>query len=378
MSSPEQHIPGQGGSERGGDAPPEFVQGSSEAPPEPQADASTRAERLQWIAQLNAASQRYEARQRHQERLRFFAASEAPPEPRADVSTRAEILRAATRLVLISRTMPLLERMTLMRRALEGVQLPSQGRQETLEQWGSRLIRNTGRGDSLAETAGQGGPERGGDAPPEFVQGSSEAPPEPQRTQPAERPVLDQTNSHYPSDVTDEQWNAIRPRVPTRDTSDPYPYDERVIVNALRYLYMRHVEGLLVDTDELPRGFPPRNEVESHFHEWIGPGPGRSPLEDDVFMGLPPDPWLERDLDSADPQPDGLAEEALVNQAPAESVRVSSSVANLDNRWQESQEQEPGGQQSRDARVVATHARVVATREQEQADRSREDRGHGL
>src|SRR5437763_8318011 len=68
----------------------------------------------------------------------------------------------------------------------------------------------------------------------------------------------------YPSDLTDEQWELIRPLLPK-----PSRYgrrrtvDRRALVDAILYLLRTGCQWR-----QLPHDFPPWGTVSSQFHRW--------------------------------------------------------------------------------------------------------------
>jgi putative transposase len=70
----------------------------------------------------------------------------------------------------------------------------------------------------------------------------------------------------YPSDLTDDEWEIVRPLLPKRKPSDPgHPVavDRRDLLDAIFYL-LRTGCGWRY----LPRDFPPWGTVSSQFHRW--------------------------------------------------------------------------------------------------------------
>jgi putative transposase len=70
----------------------------------------------------------------------------------------------------------------------------------------------------------------------------------------------------YPSDLTDEQWQLIRPYVcPPRKTKVGHPpeIDRRALVNAILYILRTGCQWR-----QLPHDFPPWGTVSSQFHRW--------------------------------------------------------------------------------------------------------------
>jgi putative transposase len=74
------------------------------------------------------------------------------------------------------------------------------------------------------------------------------------------------TAKQYPSDLTDEQWQLVRPYVcPRRLTQVGHPVevDRRSLVNAILYLLRTGCQWR-----QLPHDFPPWGTVSSQFHRW--------------------------------------------------------------------------------------------------------------
>jgi putative transposase len=70
----------------------------------------------------------------------------------------------------------------------------------------------------------------------------------------------------YPSDLTDEQWEIIRPLVPKRQAGKagrPREVSQREIINAIFYLVHTGCHWR-----QIPHDFPPWGTVASQFHRW--------------------------------------------------------------------------------------------------------------
>jgi putative transposase len=70
----------------------------------------------------------------------------------------------------------------------------------------------------------------------------------------------------YPSDLTDEQWNLIRPMLPRRRSGKPGrppEVDRRDILDAIFYLIRTGCQWR-----QLPHDFPPWGTVSSQFYRW--------------------------------------------------------------------------------------------------------------
>ena len=71
----------------------------------------------------------------------------------------------------------------------------------------------------------------------------------------------------YPTDLTDEQWNLIKPHIPpdksgTRKGGRP-PVDKRLVVNGLMYFARSGCQWRM-----LPREFGPWSTVHHHYRLW--------------------------------------------------------------------------------------------------------------
>lgn len=72
----------------------------------------------------------------------------------------------------------------------------------------------------------------------------------------------------YPSDLTDEEWNLIRRYIPApKPGPNPYKYDRREIVNAIRYK-LRSGCGW----EYLPHDLPPWKSASDYFYLWRDDG----------------------------------------------------------------------------------------------------------
>jgi putative transposase len=68
----------------------------------------------------------------------------------------------------------------------------------------------------------------------------------------------------YPSDLTDDQWQLIRPLLPRRKKiGHPITVSRRAIINAIFYILRSGCQWRL-----LPRDFPPWGTVSSQFYRW--------------------------------------------------------------------------------------------------------------
>jgi putative transposase len=68
---------------------------------------------------------------------------------------------------------------------------------------------------------------------------------------------------HYPSDVTDEQWDLIEPHIPVYPGGRPRTTNTRDIVDAVFYILRTGCQWRY-----LPVDFPPKSTVWRYFDEW--------------------------------------------------------------------------------------------------------------
>jgi putative transposase len=73
------------------------------------------------------------------------------------------------------------------------------------------------------------------------------------------------TTTRYPSDLTDDQWQLIRPLLPARKTKvgAPVTVARRRLLDAIFYLLRTGCQWR-----QLPHDFPPWGTVASQFHRW--------------------------------------------------------------------------------------------------------------
>src|SRR5437764_15280914 len=71
----------------------------------------------------------------------------------------------------------------------------------------------------------------------------------------------------YPSDMTDEQWQAIEPLIPISRVGRPRKVEMREVVNAIFY-----VDRAGCQWDMLPHDFPPKSTVYDYFAQWRDDG----------------------------------------------------------------------------------------------------------
>src|SRR5512135_2320546 len=71
----------------------------------------------------------------------------------------------------------------------------------------------------------------------------------------------------YPSDLTDEQWEIVRPLIPVSRVGRPPEVDMREVLNAIFYL-----DRAGCPWDMLPHDFPPKSTVYDYFAPWRDDG----------------------------------------------------------------------------------------------------------
>ena len=71
----------------------------------------------------------------------------------------------------------------------------------------------------------------------------------------------------YPSDLTDEQWEIVRPLIPVSRVGRPREVDMRDVLNAIFYLDRAGCQW-----DMLPHDFPPKSTVYDYFAQWRDDG----------------------------------------------------------------------------------------------------------
>ena len=67
----------------------------------------------------------------------------------------------------------------------------------------------------------------------------------------------------YTSDLTDAQWELIRPFIPVWKVGRPRTTDMREVLNAIFYLLTSGCSW-----ENLPHDFPPEGTVRDDFHQW--------------------------------------------------------------------------------------------------------------
>ncbi len=77
-----------------------------------------------------------------------------------------------------------------------------------------------------------------------------------------------QRRPSYPSDLTDEQWELIKPLLPENHGSgQPTKVELREVVNALLYMKQTGCQWRY-----LPHDLPPRSTVHYYFEKWTSDG----------------------------------------------------------------------------------------------------------
>jgi len=81
---------------------------------------------------------------------------------------------------------------------------------------------------------------------------------------PENRKLYDRSDLRYPSDVTDEEWELIKPQIaPAKRGGRKRAVDEREIVNAIMYALSTGCQWRA-----LPKDFPPRSTVWHYLDLW--------------------------------------------------------------------------------------------------------------
>ncbi|MBV8610596.1 MAG: IS5 family transposase [Singulisphaera sp.] len=75
----------------------------------------------------------------------------------------------------------------------------------------------------------------------------------------------------YPSDLTDEQWEILRPLIPVSRVGRPRTVEMREVLNAIFY-----VDRAGCQWDLLPHDFPPKSTVSDDFAQWRDDGTGQA------------------------------------------------------------------------------------------------------
>jgi len=71
----------------------------------------------------------------------------------------------------------------------------------------------------------------------------------------------------YPSDLTDEQWEIIKPLIPVNTVGRPRTVEMREVLNAIFYLNRSGCQW-----DMLPHDLPPRSTVHDYYYQWRSDG----------------------------------------------------------------------------------------------------------
>lgn len=71
----------------------------------------------------------------------------------------------------------------------------------------------------------------------------------------------------YPSDLTDQQWEIIKPLIPVNTVGRPRTVDMREVLNAIFYLNRAGCQW-----DMLPHDLPAKSTVYDHFVQWKADG----------------------------------------------------------------------------------------------------------
>ena len=78
----------------------------------------------------------------------------------------------------------------------------------------------------------------------------------------------------YPSDLTDEQWEIIKPLIPVNVVGRPRVVELREVLNALFYLNRSGCQW-----DMLPHDLPPRSTVHDSYFQWRSDGTWQAILD---------------------------------------------------------------------------------------------------
>ena len=103
---------------------------------------------------------------------------------------------------------------------------------------------------------------------------------------PENRKLYDRSDLRYPSDVTDEEWELIKPQIaPAKHGGRKREVDEREIMNAIMYVLSTGCQWRA-----LPKDFPPRSTVW-HYLDLMRPAVPEycraTPTEDVPFFTKP-------------------------------------------------------------------------------------------
>jgi putative transposase len=78
----------------------------------------------------------------------------------------------------------------------------------------------------------------------------------------------------YPSDLTDAQWEVIKPLIPVNSTGRPRTVDIRDVLNAIFYLNRSGCQW-----DMLPHDLPAKSTVSDDFQQWKADGTWQAILD---------------------------------------------------------------------------------------------------
>src|SRR5512135_704704 len=78
----------------------------------------------------------------------------------------------------------------------------------------------------------------------------------------------------YPSDLTDEQWQIIRPLIPVNTVGRPREVEMREVLNAIFYQNRSGCQW-----DMLPHDLPPKSTVYDYFQQWRDDGTWQTMLD---------------------------------------------------------------------------------------------------
>src|SRR5262245_35966579 len=78
----------------------------------------------------------------------------------------------------------------------------------------------------------------------------------------------------YPSDLTDAQWELVRPLIPVYTLGRPREVKMREVVNAILYLDRAGCQW-----DMMPHDLPPKSTVYDYFAQWRDDGTWQAILD---------------------------------------------------------------------------------------------------
>lgn len=82
------------------------------------------------------------------------------------------------------------------------------------------------------------------------------------------RARYDRSRLRYPSDLTDEEWALVRPRIPrAKRGGNKRSVDERAVMNGLMYVLSTGCQWRAI-----PKDLPPRSTVNHYFCRWQDDG----------------------------------------------------------------------------------------------------------